>query len=86
MPLGGGEMVEAGMVGRDGIVGTPAALDSATPVNQAVVQVGGQASVVGVAAIQSASPAKRVPARRLVSIRPAAADPGATIGRLQRHP
>jgi CRP-like cAMP-binding protein len=44
VPLGGGEMVEAGMVGRDGIVGTPAALDSATAVNQAVVRVGGQAS------------------------------------------
>lgn len=55
VPLGGGEMVEAGMVGRDGIVGTPAALDSATAVNQAVVQVGGQASVVGVAATQSAA-------------------------------
>jgi CRP-like cAMP-binding protein len=55
VPLGGGEIVEAGMIGRDGIVGTPAALDSATAVNQAVVQVHGQASVIGVAAIQSAA-------------------------------
>ena len=55
VPLGGGEIVEAGMIGRDGLVGTPAALDSATAVNQAVVQVAGQASIVGVAAIQSAA-------------------------------
>ncbi|HET7682027.1 MAG TPA: Crp/Fnr family transcriptional regulator [Xanthobacteraceae bacterium] len=55
VPLGGGDMVEAGMIGRDGIVGTPAALDSATAINQAVVQVGGQASVAGVAPIQSAA-------------------------------
>jgi len=54
VPLGGGEMVEAGMIGRDGIVGSPAALDSATAVNQAMVQVDGQASVVGVPAVQAA--------------------------------
>ena len=64
VPLGGGEMVEAGIIGRDGIVGSPAALDSAIAVNQAVVQVDGQASVVGVAAIQSA-------ARQSVSLRAA---------------
>ena len=55
VPLGGGDVVEAGMFGRDGIVGAAAALDSATAVNQAVVQVHGQASVIGVAAIQSAA-------------------------------
>jgi CRP-like cAMP-binding protein len=55
VPLGGGDIVEAGMIGRDGVVGTPAALDSAKAVNQAVVQVQGQASVVGVAAIQPAA-------------------------------
>jgi len=54
VPLGGGEMVEAGMIGRDGIVGSPAALDSATAVNQAMVQVDGQAAVVGVPAVQAA--------------------------------
>jgi CRP-like cAMP-binding protein len=52
--LGGGEIVEAGMIGRDGIVGSPAALDSATAVNQAIVQVEGQAAVIGVPAIQAA--------------------------------
>ena len=44
--LSGGDMIEAGMIGSDGVVGTPAALDGAISLNQAIVQVAGMASTV----------------------------------------
>src|SRR6476661_9871580 len=44
--LAGGDMIEAGMIGRDGVVGTPAALDGAVSLNRAVVQVAGTGSSI----------------------------------------
>jgi CRP-like cAMP-binding protein len=44
--LSTGEMVEAGTVGRDGVVGGAAAFVGAVPLSRAVVQVGGLASVI----------------------------------------
>ena len=42
--LASGDMIEAGMIGRDGVVGTPAALDGAISVNRAIVQLPGVGS------------------------------------------
>lgn len=39
VPLADGQQIEAGMIGKDGVVGTPAALDGAKSLNRAIVQV-----------------------------------------------
>jgi CRP-like cAMP-binding protein len=44
--LENGDMIEAGMIGRDGVVGTPAALDGAVSLNRAVVQIPGAGSTI----------------------------------------
>jgi CRP-like cAMP-binding protein len=44
--LAGGDMIEAGMIGSDGVAGTSAALDGATALNRAIVQIAGTASVI----------------------------------------
>jgi CRP-like cAMP-binding protein len=44
--LAGGDVIEAGMIGRDGVVGTSAALDGAVSLNRAIVQIAGAASVI----------------------------------------
>lgn len=44
--LASGDMIEAGMIGRDGVVGTPAALDGAVSLNRAVVQIPGAGSTI----------------------------------------
>jgi CRP-like cAMP-binding protein len=44
--LASGEMIEAAMVGRDGVVGAAAALSGTTALTRAVVQVAGVASVM----------------------------------------
>src|SRR3954468_6777089 len=41
VPLSTGEIIEAAMVGRDGVVGGAAALDGRISVNRAVTQIGG---------------------------------------------
>jgi CRP-like cAMP-binding protein len=46
--LASGEMIEAAMIGREGVVGGLAALDTNVSVSRAVVQVAGAASVVEV--------------------------------------
>jgi CRP-like cAMP-binding protein len=46
--LASGEMIEAAMIGREGVVGGLSALDSNISINQAIVQVAGAASVVDV--------------------------------------
>jgi CRP-like cAMP-binding protein len=43
--LSSGEMIEAAMVGRDGIVGASAALDGNLSLSRAIVQIGGEALV-----------------------------------------
>jgi CRP-like cAMP-binding protein len=43
VPLSTGEVVESAMVGRDGIIGTFAALDRRTSLNRAIVQIAGHA-------------------------------------------
>ena len=49
-----GGSVETGMVGRDSVAGAPAAFDLPLSFSGAVVQIGGEASVVDVATIQTA--------------------------------
>jgi CRP-like cAMP-binding protein len=44
IPLAGGEMIEAAMIGSDSIVGGSAALDGRVALNKAIVQVGGSGS------------------------------------------
>ena len=53
--LSAGEMVEAGMVGRDTVFGAAAALDGGFALNNAIVQVAGAASVVDVAQLRRAA-------------------------------
>jgi CRP-like cAMP-binding protein len=45
--LASGEMIEAAMIGREGVVGGLAALDSKIAIRRAIVQMVGAASVVG---------------------------------------
>jgi CRP-like cAMP-binding protein len=44
--LSSGDMIEAGMIGREGVAGTPAALDGAVSLNRAVVQIAGVGSTI----------------------------------------
>jgi CRP-like cAMP-binding protein len=46
--LASGEMIEAAMIGREGVVGGLAALDSKISISRAIVQIAGAASVVDV--------------------------------------
>ena len=46
--LSTGEMVEAAMVGRDGVVGALAALDGKTSLTRAIVQIGGRVAMCDV--------------------------------------
>jgi CRP-like cAMP-binding protein len=46
--LASGEMIEAAMIGREGVVGGLAALDSNISIGRAIVQIAGAASVVDV--------------------------------------
>src|SRR5258705_3227900 len=49
-----GDMIEAGMIGNDSVVGTPAALDGALALNRAVVQVEGDGFSIEVPHIRAA--------------------------------
>lgn len=53
--LSTGEMIEAAMVGRDGVVGAAAALDGRTSLNRAIVQLPGEAIECSVDALASAA-------------------------------
>src|SRR3984957_10885029 len=46
--LASGEMIEAAMIGREGVVGGLSALDSAISISRAIVQITGAGSVVDV--------------------------------------
>ena len=59
VPLASGDMVEAGMIGHDGVIGAPAALDSATSLNRAVVQVPAACSAIEILAIGQAVASSR---------------------------
>jgi CRP-like cAMP-binding protein len=50
--LGDGQMIEAAMVGRDGIVGGSAALDGKVALNRGIVQIEGAASILDVAILR----------------------------------
>ena len=50
--LGGGEMIEAAMIGRDSIVGASSAMDGAVALNTGIVQVAGAASVLDVKSLR----------------------------------
>jgi CRP-like cAMP-binding protein len=52
--LSTGDMIEAGMIGRDGVAGTPAALDGAVSLNRAVVQIAGFGSTIETQQMQAA--------------------------------
>jgi CRP-like cAMP-binding protein len=54
VPLQDGQMIEAGLIGQDGLVGAPAALDSATALYQAIVQIEGEAFSLSAGVARSA--------------------------------
>lgn len=51
----GGEMIEVGMVGREGVFGAAAALDGGISLNNAIVRLPGAASVLDVARLRKAA-------------------------------
>jgi CRP-like cAMP-binding protein len=53
--LEGGEMVEAAMVGSDGVVGALAALDGRISLSRGVVQLGGEIAVCSIEGLKSAA-------------------------------
>jgi len=53
--LGDGQMIEAAMVGRDGVVGGSAALDGKVALNRGIVQIEGAASILDVAILHKAA-------------------------------
>jgi CRP-like cAMP-binding protein len=53
--LSSGQLVEAAMVGRDGVVGASAALDGNMAVSRAVIQLSGEAMVCSLAGLRSAA-------------------------------
>jgi CRP-like cAMP-binding protein len=63
--LSDGDLIEAGMIGRDGVVGTAAALDDAVALNRAIVQVEGSASFVDMPHAQAAVTASRALRKKL---------------------
>ena len=63
--LSDGDCIEAGMIGRDGVAGTAAALDDAVALNRGIVQVAGAASVVDMAHAQAAVTASRTLRKKL---------------------
>jgi CRP-like cAMP-binding protein len=50
--LADGQMIEAAMVGRDGVVGGSAALDGKVALNRGIVQIEGDASILDVAILR----------------------------------
>jgi len=52
VPLSGGEIIEAGMIGMDGVAGTAAALDGSIALNRGVVQIAGKASTIEASVIR----------------------------------
>ena len=59
VPLEGGDMIEAGMIGSDGVVGTSAALDGSVALNRAIVQIAGSASAIEVPHMRAAVAASK---------------------------
>jgi CRP-like cAMP-binding protein len=55
VPLSTGELVEAAMIGRDGVMGAGAALDGKTSLSRAIVQLAGDAMMCGVDDLRSAA-------------------------------
>jgi CRP-like cAMP-binding protein len=53
--LSSGEIIEAAMVGKDGVVGASAAIGGNIPVNRGIVQLGGTAMTCDVDALKSAA-------------------------------
>jgi hypothetical protein len=53
--LSSGQVVEAAMVGRDGVVGASAALDGKMALSRAVIQLSGEAMVCILAGLRSAA-------------------------------
>ena len=53
--LGDGQMIEAAMVGCDGVVGGSAALDGKVALNRGIVQIEGAASILDVAILRKAA-------------------------------
>ena len=54
VPLKGGQMVEAGMIGQDGVAGTAGALDGSIALQTAIVQIAGHSSVIDTGSIRAA--------------------------------
>jgi len=51
--LSDGEMIEAGMIGRDGVVGAGAALDNSAALNTAIAQIGGDVQQIDIQAFRA---------------------------------
>ena len=56
--LSTGEMVEAAMVGKDGVVGASAALDGKISLSRGIIQLGGEIVVCDIDALEIGRPAK----------------------------
>jgi CRP-like cAMP-binding protein len=52
VPLGGGQTIEAAMIGRDSVVGASSALDGRISLNKGIVQLPGAASVIRIGAFR----------------------------------
>ncbi len=65
--LGGGEMIEAAMIGRDSMLGGAAALDGQISLNKAIIQLAGAGATLDVARFRKAAEAS--PAFRTTLIR-----------------
>jgi Crp-like helix-turn-helix domain len=57
--LSGGEVIEAAMIGRDGILGATAALDGLISLSKAIVQLGGNGETLDVARLREVADRSR---------------------------
>src|SRR3977135_3291615 len=80
--LSTGEMVEAAMVGMDGVVGASAALDGKVSLSRRVIQLPGEIIVCDIDALKTAS----LQSSNLLSARTTGLCPGPTVGGLFRDP
>lgn len=55
VPLSGGQLIEAAMIGRDSIVGASSALDGRISLNKGIVQAPGAASIISIALFRKAA-------------------------------
>ena len=84
--LSTGEAIEAAMVGKDGVVGAPAALDGKISLSRAIVQLSGDALTCELDVLKKAAMQEPTPARAADPARTDRLCAGAAIGRMQCNP